>query len=148
MVVLTAIGVTVGVFVALAGLLILAEKWLVNYGTCVVNLNDGEKTFELSGGGTLLEALREQGVLVPSACAGKGTCGYCKVVVSEGGGPVLRTEMPYLSRPEVRANYRLACQVKVKSDMDVRVPDFLTVVKRMVANRSYNPDQKWRFIIE
>jgi len=148
MIVLTAVGVTVGVFVALTTLLILAEKWLVNYGNCTINLNEGEDSFELDGGGTVLDALRVHGINIPSACAGKGSCGYCKVIVSSGGGQVLRTEQPYLSRPEIRANYRLACQVKVKSDMDIRVPDFLTVVKRMVVNRNYDPDQRWRFIIE
>ena len=143
-----AIVATIGVFVGLTVLLLVAERYLANYGTCRISINSGEDTFEQAGGCTLLTALRDHGINVPSACAGKGTCGYCKVIVSEGGGPVLRTEIPYLTRPEVRSNYRLACQVKVKNDMAVRMPDFLSVVKTMVQNKTYNPNQKWRFIID
>jgi len=148
MIVVLAICATVGVFVALTAALLISERYLANYGTCKVSVDGGEKEFEINGGCTLLAALRDNDIHVPSACAGKGTCRYCKVIVSEGGGQVLRTETPYLTRPEIMGNYRLACQVKVKSDMAVRMPDFLSVVKTMVQNKTYNPNQKWRFVID
>ena len=140
--------VTVGVFAGLSLWLIISEKCLVNYGTCVLTVNDGEQVFEENGGCTLLSALQANDVYIPASCGGKGACGYCKVVVASGGGPVLPTEMPYLTRTEVRSNVRLACQVKVKTHMDIRVPDFLSVVKKIVENRTYDASRRWRFIVE
>ena len=148
MTIVLAIAVTVGVFTGLSALLLISERYLADYGICRVDVNEGETIIEQAGGLTVLAALRENGIHVPSACAGKGTCGYCKVIVAEGGGPLLRTETPYLTRPEQLGGFRLACQVKVKNDMQVRVPDFLSVVKTMVENKTYNPSQRWRFVIE
>jgi len=140
--------VTVGVFTGLAVFLFIAEKFLANYGTCVVTVNDGEHVLEEPGGATLLSILNDNGINIPSACGGKGTCGYCKVKVTAGGGPVLPTETPYLTRGERHGNVRLACQVKVKDDMAVSIPDFLTVIKGIIENRSYDPNRRWRFIVE
>ncbi len=126
---LMAVGVTTGVFVSLSVLLLIAERYLANYGPCTVSINEGAALFKLQGGGTLLSALYENKVFIPSACGGKGSCGYCKVVVVAGGGPVLPTETPFMSRAEVRSGVRLACQVKVKQDLKARLPEELLDVK-------------------
>ena len=135
-----------GLLVALAGLLVVAERFLVNYGICKISVNDGEQEFEYPGGSTLLSTLQENNFVIPCACAGKGSCGYCKVIVTKGGGPLLLTETPFLSRAEKRNNVRLSCQVKVRNDMEVSVPDFLSTVKDMVKNKTYNPNLRWKFI--
>jgi Na+-transporting NADH:ubiquinone oxidoreductase subunit F len=118
---------------ALAAWLMISERLLINYGVCKLDINAGEKPLELEGGQTLLSNLYANEIFIPSACGGKGSCGHCKITVTSGGGPVLPTETPYLSRKEVRSNLRLACQVKVREDIYVRIPsDFLNV--RMYAS--------------
>ena len=125
-----AVSVTVGAFSGLTLLLLVAERVLVNYGACVISVNEGQSVFEQPGGTTLLSTLYENKVFIPSACGGKGSCGYCKVTVSKGGGPVLPTETPYLTRGEVRSGVRLACQVKIKEDIEIRIPEDLLSVKQ------------------
>ncbi len=137
-----------GLLAGLAVVLIVAERVLVNYGICRIDVDGGERTLEVEGGQTLLSVLQEAKIRIPSACAGKGSCGYCKVTVLEGGGQVLPTETPYLSRQEIRGNVRLACQVKVRNDMAVKLVDFLATVKDMVEKRTYNPDLKWHWHID
>jgi len=112
-----------GLLVALGVVLILAERRLVNYGICRVSVNGGTRLLEVSGGQTLLSGLYDCEVYMPSGCGGKGSCGYCKVTVNSGGGRVLMTERAYLSRREIRSNVRLACQVKVRRDMEIRIPE-------------------------
>ncbi len=118
-----------GLFVALAGLLVVAERYLINYGICKLDINAGEKPLELDGGQTLLSSLYANEIFIPSACGGKGTCGHCKITVTSGGGPLLPTETPYLNRKEIRTNTRLACQVKIREDIYVRIPQDLLNVK-------------------
>lgn len=118
-----------GLVVVLSVLLIVSEKFLVNYGICKLDINAGEKPLEVEGGQTLLESLYANQIFIPSACGGKGTCGHCKIVVTEGGGPLLPTETPHLSRREQRNNIRLACQVKVREDIYVRIPEEMLSVK-------------------
>ncbi len=112
-----------GVLLLLAGALILAERRLVNYGPCHIDINAGKRPIDVDGGQTLLSALIGEQIYIPSACGGKGSCGYCKVVVTSGGGRILPTETPYLTRPQLRRGLRLACQVKVREDMQIRIPD-------------------------
>ena len=128
-----AIGFFVALLVALAGLLTVAERVLVNYGLCRLDINAGERELDVDGGQTLLSALNGAEIWIPSACGGKGTCGYCKVTVLAGGGAVLPTETPYLSRREVRSGVRLACQVKVRQDMALRIPQELLNVQLFAA---------------
>jgi len=118
-----------GVLAVLTTLLNLAGRYLVNYGVCKIGINDGEKPLEVEGGQSLLSALISQRVFIPSACGGKGSCGYCKVTVVSGGGPVLPTETPYLTPKEVRSGVRLACQVKIRQNVDLRIPEELLNVK-------------------
>jgi len=115
--------------VGLAAVLTVAERFLVRYGTCRIDINAGERVMEVEGGQTLLETLYGEKIFIPSACGGRGTCGYCKLTALEGGGPVLPTETPYLTRREVRAGVRLACQLKVKSDLRLRIPEEYLNVK-------------------
>lgn len=149
MICLLAIAVTVGVFTGLSAVLLVAQRYLVTFGTCVITVNEGDEgknVFEVPGGSTLLSLLQDNEVFISSACGGKGTCGYCRVSVPSGGGQVLPTERPYLTRTEIRSNVRLACQVKVRNDIDIFIPDFLSTVRTMVENETYDPNLRWRFI--
>ena len=121
--------VLAGLLVALAALLVVAERVLINYGICKIDINAGERECEVDGGQPLLSALVSEKIYIPSACGGRGTCGYCKITVRSGGGPVLPTETPYLTRKEIRAGMRLACQVKIREDVAVRIPEELLNVK-------------------
>ena len=129
MIYFTAILVIGGLFTLLSVLLLVAERCLVRYGLCSVDINDGSTVFKVQGGGNLLSALYGNKVFIPSACGGKGSCGYCKVTVMGGGGPVLPTETPFLNRVEIRSGMRLACQVKIKEDLGIRIPEDLLCVK-------------------
>ncbi len=118
-----------GLTTALASLLMIAERFLVNYGICKLDINAGEKPLDVDGGQTLLSTLYANEIFIPSACGGKGSCGHCKITITEGGGPVLPTETPYLTRKELRSNLRLACQVKIREDIYVRIPSDLLNVR-------------------
>ena len=118
-----------GLTIALAGWLMISERLLVDYGVCKLDINAGEKPLEVDGGQTLLSSLYANEIFIPSACGGKGSCGHCKIVVTGGGGPVLPTETPYMTRKEIRTNLRLACQVKIREDIFVRIPEELLNVK-------------------
>ncbi len=107
----------------LAVVLVLANRTLVQYDDVTLDVNDGEEEFTVEGGSTLLEGLIENEVYIPSACGGQGSCGYCTVNVKEGGGPVLPTEEPMLSREQLMEGTRLACQVKVRNDIEVEIED-------------------------
>ncbi|MBN1269888.1 MAG: 2Fe-2S iron-sulfur cluster binding domain-containing protein [Kiritimatiellae bacterium] len=114
----------------LAGLLVLAEKKILNYGTCVIDINNGEKKLEVEGGGPLLFALAEHDIYIPSACGGRGSCAYCKLKVHEGGGTIGPVEEPYLSPEERKDNVRLSCQVKVRGNLRIEIPAELFAVRR------------------
>lgn len=112
----------------LAFLLTLADRTIGNYGEMKIIINE-EKEYIVDGGDSLLASLIEEKIFIPSACGGKGTCGYCKVEVLEGGGPVLPTELPFLTEEEINRNVRLSCQCKVKEDMKIRIPEELFNVR-------------------
>jgi len=118
-----------GLVMALSAGLMIAERLLINYGVCKLDINAGEKPLEVDGGQTLLASLYDNEIFIPSACGGKGTCGHCKITVLSGGGPVLPTETPLLTRKEIRSSVRLACQVKIREDIFVRIPSDLLNVK-------------------
>ncbi len=113
---------------ALAALLVLADKFFINAGPVTIKINE-EQPRKVTGGGTLLSALREEGVFIPSACGGRGSCGMCRVRIAKGGGQLLPTEMPHLSEEERADNVRLSCQVKVRADMEIDIPAELMSVK-------------------
>ncbi|MEN8258566.1 MAG: 2Fe-2S iron-sulfur cluster binding domain-containing protein [Thermodesulfobacteriota bacterium] len=127
----------------LAFLLEVADRYLADYGERHVLINE-ERDLKVTGGRSLLFTLADEGVFLPSACGGKGTCAYCKVQVMEGGGQVLPTETPYLTLNELSQHVRLACQLKVKEDLKVQVPDELFLVKefrvRVEQIKKFTPD--------
>lgn len=112
----------------LAVLLLVADRFLLNYGPCQVSVNS-EEPFTVQGGGKLLDALYDRKIFIPSACGGQGTCGFCKVQVLQGGGPVLPTELPYLSSSEIEGHVRLACQVKIRENLVLHVKEEFLDVK-------------------
>ena len=127
-------------------LLAIADRLLVNYGECkiIVHQEDEQKEFVVQGGAPLLTNLTDNGISVNSSCGGKATCGYCKVKVLSGGGEILPTEEIFMSRDEKRDDMRLACQVKVKNDVEIYIPDFLTTVREIIKNETYDPKLRWR----
>ena len=120
--------VIAGIGAVLALLLELADTFIADYGLCRVNINN-KKDLDVKGGNPLLFSLGEQGIFIPSACGGKGTCAYCKVKVLDGGGPVLPTETPFLSVQELEDNVRLSCQVKVRNDLAIEIPEELFLIQ-------------------
>ena len=130
-------------------LLVIAEKLLVSYGQCkiTVHKDDEVREFTVEGGSFLLTDLAANKVNITSSCAGKASCGYCKVKLSSGGGSILPTEEIFMSREEKASGMRLACQVKVKDDLEIHIPDFLTTVKSIVKNKSYDSKLRWKFLM-
>jgi len=112
----------------LATLLVFADRYISNYGECEISVNQ-EKKIRLQGGASLLESLTREKIFIPSACGGRGSCGYCKLKVVEGGGPILPTEEPYLSPEERTEGTRLSCQVKVRNDLAIEIPPELLSVR-------------------
>ncbi len=109
----------------LALIIVIAEYFLNNYGECQLDINKGDKQLTVKGGSSLLASLSEHKIYLPSACGGKATCGLCKVQVQDGAGPILPTEVPYLSKEEMEQGYRLSCQIKVKTNMALLIPEEL-----------------------
>ena len=101
----------------------------------------------MQGGGNLLGALTENKVEISSSCGGRGTCGYCKVRVVSGAGQLLPTEELFMSRQEKSEGMHLACQVKVKNDLAIAIPDYLTVVRAMAVNKKFDPNKRWKVTI-
>ncbi|HHU12026.1 MAG TPA: 2Fe-2S iron-sulfur cluster binding domain-containing protein [Clostridiaceae bacterium] len=130
--ILQTIGSVTGISLVLAVIISLAEKWLNNYGQVNIDINRGGRTFTTEGGRSLLSTLSEQKIFIPSACGGKATCGLCKVQVLSGSGVILPTEIPYLTAQEQKDNVRLSCQVKVKNDMAILIPEELFNIKEFV----------------
>lgn len=118
----------VGVIMVLVCVILLARRWLMPSGLASVVVND-ERTLRIRRGAMLLGALADNGLHLPSACGGRGTCGQCRVAVLEGGGPLLPVEATHISRRESAAGDHLACQVMVLEDMKVRVPEAVFGVK-------------------
>jgi Na+-transporting NADH:ubiquinone oxidoreductase subunit F len=131
MVYLVSIGVFLFIIMSLVILLAIVESKVVDTKDCTVLINgDTEKSPSVFSGTNLLSALSGAGIFLPSACGGGGTCAMCKVQVHEGGGVVLPTELPHLSIAERRENVRLGCQVKVKEDMKIQIPDEIFSIKK------------------
>ena len=119
------------VIVSLVGVLLLARGQLVATGDVTITVNDDpEKALKTSAGGTLLGTLAANGIFIPSACGGKGTCGVCTVKVTEGGGAMLSTETGHINRGEAREGIRLSCQVKVKQDTKIELPPEVFSVRK------------------
>jgi len=129
--VLYALLVFCGVILALSMMLIYARKKLVPQGDVKIIVNgDVENPLMIQPGVSLLGALSEKNVFLPSACGGGGTCAMCECHVHSGGGEVLPTEMNHLTRKEAAEGKRLACQVKVREDMEIAVPEEVFGIKK------------------
>ena len=128
---LASIGAFLTVIMVLVGLLIFAKEKLIPSGDIQLIINgDSENPRVVQPGQTLLTALSEQNIFLPSACGGGGTCAMCMCQVTEGGGDVLPTEMNHLTRKQAQENWRLGCQVKVKQDMKIQVPEEIFGIKK------------------
>ena len=128
---LLSIAVFTGVILVLVLIINFAESKLLPQGEMTITVNDEEdKKFKVRPGGTLLSALAYETIYLPSACGGGGTCAMCKCQVLDGGGGILPTETGHISRNEAKENWRLACQVKVKEDMNIHVPDEIFSIRK------------------
>ena len=116
----------------LVGLLLFVKQKLSPSGPVTITIN-GEKKLEVGSGGTLLSTLGNQKIFLPSACGGGGTCIQCECHVLSGGGEALPTETPHFTRKELKEGARLACQVKVKQDMDITIPEEVFGIKKWEA---------------
>jgi Na+-transporting NADH:ubiquinone oxidoreductase subunit F len=116
-----------------------AKAKLAPSGPVTININ-GEKDMDVGSGGTLLSTLGDNKLFLPSACGGGGTCVQCKCIVEEGGGAILPTEEPHFTRKEIAQGWRLGCQVKVKEDMKITIPEEVFGIKKWEATvvRNYN----------
>lgn len=127
------IGVAVGVFLfvilLLVAVLLFAKAKLSQSGPVKIHIN-GEKDIEVSAGSSLLTTLSNEKIFLPSACGGGGTCGMCRCQVQEGGGEILQTEVGFFTRQEIAEKWRLSCQVKVRGDLKIKVPDEVFGIKK------------------
>lgn len=124
----------------LVAILLLAKSRLVKSGDVTISINNGQKALLTKSGKSLLMTLNDAGVHLSSACGGKGSCGQCKCQVESGGGEMLPTEAVHFTRKEIKDHWRLGCQVKVKSDMEIRVSEAALDVKEweceVISNRN------------
>jgi len=127
--IIATIAVFMVVTLLLVSLLLFAKSKLSPSGLVKLEIN-GEKTIEVEAGNTILSTLGDEKIFLPSACGGGGTCAMCKCQVLEGGGEILPTEAPYFSRKEINENWRLGCQVKVKQDMKIQIPEEIFGIKK------------------
>src|SRR3989339_619748 len=127
------------IIIVLVASLLFARNKLAPQGKVNININ-GEQDVEVSPGSTLLSTLSAQNIYLPSACGGGGTCGMCKCQVIEGGGSILATETGYFTRKEQANHWRLGCQVKVRNDLKIHVPEEILGIKKweceVVSNRN------------
>ncbi|MBM3289980.1 MAG: NADH:ubiquinone reductase (Na(+)-transporting) subunit F [Candidatus Hydrogenedentes bacterium] len=141
MVIVSGVAMFTVVILLLVAVLLLAKAKLVAQGNVQIVINDdAAAAISVPAGSTLLGTLADQKIFIPSACGGKGSCGVCRVVVKEGGGEMLPTELNHISRGEAKEGCRLSCQVKVKQNMKIEIPAEVFHVKRwtckVVSNRN------------
>lgn len=127
---LVSIIVFTSVLLILVAILLYLEAKIVKKGDIRVSINNNQKTVSVSSGSTLLAGLAANSIFLPSACGGSGSCAQCKCKVIEGGGDILPTELPHLTRIEKKQNIRLSCQLKVKTDMAIEIPVDIFNIKK------------------
>lgn len=132
-------GIFLAITLALVIVLLIAKHYLVNSGEVTISINKDRKV-TTNAGGSLLSTLAAENVFLPSACGGKGSCGQCKVQVTEGGGEILPTETVHFSRKQIKDGWRLACQLKVKDNLSIDVPASVLDIKEweceVISNRN------------
>jgi len=127
--ILSSIGVFLVVILLLVIILLVAKNYLTPSGNVKITIN-GEKEVEVESGSNLLTTLSANKIFLPSACGGGGSCAQCRCQIESGGGEILPTEKVHFSRKEQQANWRLGCQVKVKQDMEIKIPESVLGVKK------------------
>ena len=142
----------IGMFTLVVCLLVIviliAKKQLVATGEVTISINeDAEKSIQVAAGDKLLGALASQSIFIPSACGGGGSCGQCRVKIKSGGGDILPTEMGHITKKEAKEGCRLACQVSVKTDMELELDEEIFGVKKWQCQVISN-DNKATFIKE
>jgi Na+-transporting NADH:ubiquinone oxidoreductase subunit F len=142
----------IGMFTLVVCLLVIviliAKKKLVTSGEVTIGINDdAERSIKVAAGDKLLGALASQSIFIPSACGGGGTCGQCRVKIKSGGGDILPTEMGHITKKEAKEGCRLACQVAVKTDMELELDEEIFGVKKWQCEVISN-DNKATFIKE
>ena len=137
--ILAGVGFFLAVTLLLVIVLLVAKKYLVQSGPVEITVN-GDRTVTAEAGKSLLSTMADNNVFLPSACGGKGSCGQCRVQVLSGGGDPLPTEAVHFTRKEMKEHWRLACQVKVKNDLDIQIPAGALNVKEweceVISNRN------------
>ncbi len=137
--ILASIGVFLAVIIALVVILLVAKTYLSPSGNVNITIN-GRDTISVGQGSSLLSTLAQEGIYLPSACGGKGSCGQCKLQVLEGGGEILDSEKGHFTRKQVKDHWRLGCQCKVKGDQKIQVADSVMGVKEwectVISNRN------------
>lgn len=126
--IISSVGVFLAVILLLVVILLLAKKFLSPSGKVTITIN-GDKQQNVDQGSSIMATLNENGIYLPSACGGKASCGQCKLQVLSGGGEILDSERPHFTRKQIKENWRLGCQCKVKGDMSVKVPESVMGVK-------------------
>lgn len=128
--ILLAIAVVTLISLSLTVMILLVDSTIGNYGECKININGGDKELVVEGGSSLLSSLNSEGIFIPSACGGKGSCGLCSLKVLEGAGDILPTETPWLTEEQIKDHVRLSCQVKVKQDIKIEIPPEFFLIKQ------------------
>lgn len=126
--ILQSIAVFLTVILLLVIILLVAKKYLSPSGNVNIVINE-DKTLSVPQGASIMNTLTQNGIYLPSACGGKGSCGQCRLQVIEGGGEILDSERPHFTRKEIKNNWRLGCQCKVKGDLKVKIPETVLGVK-------------------
>lgn len=130
--ILSSVAFSLILILILVSVLLIAKAKLLPSGKVKITIN-GEKVIEVGTGSSLLSTLGDNKIFLPSACGGGGTCVQCECHVNSGGGEILPTETPHFTRKEIAHGVRLACQVKVKNDMDITIPDEVFGIKKWEA---------------
>ncbi len=137
--ILASICVFLVIILLLVTILLVAKRYLVVSGKVKITIN-GDKEVEVESGSSLLSTLANEGIYLPSACGGKGSCGQCKCQILEGGGEILDSEKGHFTRKQIKDHWRLGCQAKVKSNMTIKVPESVLGVKEweceVISNRN------------
>ena len=135
------VGMVTATVLFLVMVILLARSRLVSTGDVTIEINDDpDKSVTVPAGGKLLATLAAQGIFLASACGGGGTCAQCRCRVLGGGGSILSLEEGHFTRGEIRENWRLSCQVAVKQDLQIQVPDDAIGVQRWECDVTSNPN--------
>ena len=138
--IISSIVLFLGVSILLVVILLVAKKYLVPSGKATITINN-DKQIEVETGSSLLSTLSNEKIFLPSACGGGGSCAQCRCQVLEGGGEILPTEQVHFSRKQQLNHWRLGCQVKVKSDMSIKIDESVLGVKEWECEVS--PTRTW-----